>query len=147
MPVFGGLKSVTLDFFLSESEIVTKMPGEYFFHENDKGDSLYIIQHGKIQVVKNWEGENYILCTLQNGDCFGEMELIDIVARSASIIALEETETIRLRLKTIYTLLQKDMEDFTMIMMNMGREVSRRLRVADELLLKEKVASGKLKKL
>ena len=137
MPVLGGLSNNTIDYLFSEAKLIKRAKGEYFFHENDKGHDLYIIQHGAAVVVKSCDEDEYILAHLQVGDCFGEMELIDICPHSASVIATEASEVIMLTHNSITHLLKKSLEEYAIIMMNMGREVSRRLRTANEVILTE----------
>ena len=144
MPIFGGLRNSTIDYLFSEAKIIKRNEGDYFFHENDKGHDLYIIQHGAAVVVKSWENVDYILARLAFGDCFGEMELIDICPHSASVIASEASEVIVIKHNSITHLLQKSLEEYAIIMMNMGREVSRRLRSANEIILAENLKAGKL---
>ena len=134
MPVFGGLKSVALEMILDQSDIVSRLTGQYFFHEGDPGDSLFVLEVGQIVVEKNWQGQTVELGRLGVGDCFGEMSLIDLQPRSAGTKATEDCQAIQISRKTLHQLFQLDLEQYAIIMMNMGREVSRRLRLADERL-------------
>ena len=144
MPILGGLSNDTINYLFAEAKIINCTKGDYFFHENDKGHDLYIIQHGAAVVVKSYNKVEYILAHLEVGDCFGEMELIDICPHSASVIASETSEVIVLAHNSITHLLKKSLEEYAIIMMNMGREVSRRLRAANEVILTENIKAGKL---
>src|SRR5574341_2013272 len=62
------------------------------FNEGDRGDSLYIIVSGKVQV---WEGER-LLNVLGEGDLFGELALLDPEPRLATVKAIESTRLLRL---------------------------------------------------
>ena len=62
------------------------------------------------------------------------MSLIDMQPRSASVRALEACEALEISIPSLHQLYKVDVEQYAMIMMNMGREVSRRLRKADERL-------------
>ncbi len=73
-----------------------------------------------------------MLRTLEQGDCFGEMALMDMKSRSASVLALEACSAIELSAGCLFELYEHDLEQFTLIQMNMGREVSRRLRETDD---------------
>lgn len=132
MPIFGGIREDILDFILETADIVSVPAGEYFFRENDRGRSMYVLEKGKVSVIKSWQDHEYLLVELHEGDCFGEMSLIDLGPRTASVIALEDCSAIKLSNANILKIYQKDLEQFTMIQMNMGREVSRRLRKMDE---------------
>ena len=62
------------------------------------------------------------------------MELKDLKPRSASVKALEDCSAIELRPAHLMRLFERDVEQFVLIQMNMGREVCRRLRATDERL-------------
>jgi CRP-like cAMP-binding protein len=92
-------------------------------------------------VLKSWRGGNFLLRTLERGDCFGEMALIDLQPRSASVRAIEDCEAIRLSAANLYQVYEKNVEQFTMIQMNLGREISRRLRDADERIFESRMGA------
>lgn len=144
MPIFGGIRADMLECLLDMAEIVSVPQGAYFFRENERGTSMYVLEHGRVSVVKSWKGQNYLLMEMHEGDCFGEMSLIDLGPRTASVIALEECSAIKLSNGNILKIYQKDLEQFTLIQMNIGREISRRLRHLDEVLFQERVEAHKL---
>ena len=134
MPVFGGLNNDTLSLILEHSQKIEVPTGEYFFREGDQANSLFVLEHGTVAIERLWEGEPIILGRFQTGDCIGEMALIDMMSRSASARAEQACQAIEITTSSLYKLLKQDLEQYTIIMMNMGREVSRRLRVADDRL-------------
>jgi CRP-like cAMP-binding protein len=93
---------------------------------------MFVLESGTVAILKVWKGKQRLLHTLKTGDCFGEMALMDMMSRSASVLALEDCSAIEVSIVSLFDLYEKDLEQFTMIQMNMGREVSRRLRVADD---------------
>jgi len=111
------------------------------FREGDKGDSMFVLEIGKVAVLKSWEGEDYLLRTLREGDCFGEMALIDHCPRSASVRAVEDCSAIQISAANLYRLYAQDLKQFALIQMNMGREVCRRLREADNMLFGVKLTT------
>ena len=132
MPIFGGIREDILEFILEMADIVSVPAGQYFFRENDRGTSMYVLETGTVSVIKSWKGRDFILMELHEGDCFGEMSLIDLGPRTASVQSLEDCSAFKLSNANILKIYRKDLEQFTMIQMNMGREVSRRLRKMDE---------------
>jgi len=60
-------------------------PGEIVFHEGDLGDSVYVIESGQCDVVREENGGPIVLATLQAGDYFGEMAVLSDKTRNASI--------------------------------------------------------------
>ena len=65
--------------------------GEIIFSENDVGESAYIIERGRVEVLKMLDGKNVHLAYLGAGEPFGEMGMIDEKPRSATVVAVEET--------------------------------------------------------
>ena len=107
---------------------------EFFFRENDQADSMFVLETGKAAVLKSWRGQDYFLRTLKEGDCFGEMAVMDLGPRSASVRAVEDCAAICISAENLYQLYAEDLKQFTLIQMNMGREVCRRLRESDNRL-------------
>lgn len=140
MPIFGGVQIETLQFLLALCPTVSVPSNEFFFREHDKGDSMFVIEKGTVAVLKAWQGQNHLLQTLREGDCFGEMSLMDYGPRSASVRALEDCSAIKILAATFYKLYAQDLKQFTLIQMNIGREVCRRLRDADNRLFSARMA-------
>ena len=128
MPIFGGLKTETLEFLLDLSNEVFVEQGDYFFREQERGNSVYVLESGVAQVHRLRDAQPIVLRTLREGDCFGEMALIDFLTRSASVMAETNCQAIEISGKLLIKLHRQDLEQYAMIMMNLGREVSRRLR-------------------
>ncbi len=100
------LKDVPLFQFLDESErqelaehldVVSFPAGTAVFDYGQPGDSIYVICSGQVEVFfKNDTGERIVLEVASRGDFFGELSLLDQGTRSASVVAIEDTETLRL---------------------------------------------------
>ena len=88
MPIFGGIRDDVLQFLLERCASVSVPQGEYFFRENDEADGMFVLESGSVAVLKAWGGEQHLLGHLQQGDCFGEMALMDLFPRSASVLAV-----------------------------------------------------------
>lgn len=136
MPIFGGIRKDILEFLLGASEVLAVPKDSYFFHENERAETLYVLEAGEVAVLKLWNGQQNVLRHLQQGDCFGEMALMDLFPRSASIRAVTPCTAIQLSTASFQKIYEMDLEQFALIHMNIGREVSRRLRVADEQLFR-----------
>lgn len=134
MPIFGGIRADVLQFLVEQTAPVSVPAGAYFFRENDQAQSVFVLEAGRVAVLKLWSGKEHLLTHLGPGDCFGEMALMDLFPRSASVRAVEDCAALELLGSVFYSLYQQDLEQFALIQMNLGREVSRRLRRADERL-------------
>ena len=134
MPIFGAISDESLKFLLERAKEVSVAKDDYFFRENDQGSSMFVLEEGRVAVLKSWVGQTQSLAVLNRGDCFGEMALIEMGARSASVQATEDCTAIEVSIDILHELYQHDLEQFAIIQMNMSREVCRRLRKADDLL-------------
>ncbi len=68
-------------------------PKTVVFKEGDKGDALYIVKSGKINILKrNSAGIDSVLVSLGKGAVVGDMAIIDEQPRSATIATVQETE-------------------------------------------------------
>lgn len=134
MPIFGGVRADTLEFLLGFCPLISLSANHYFFEENDDGDSLFVLESGSAAVLKSWQGQEHLIKTMKAGDCFGEMAIMDLGARSASVRALEDCTAIQISAANLYKVYGHDLKQFLLIQMNMGREVCRRLRETDRQL-------------
>lgn len=141
MPIFGGLTDESLGLILELSRSVVVAEGEYFFRQNDAGNATYVLERGRVAIWKLWDGAQHLLRTLGPGDCFGEMALIDFGPRSASVQAETESAALEMSPGCLLEVAKLDLEQYAMIYMNMARELSRRMRHADERLFRAVVES------
>ena len=138
-PFFGGISKSTVERIISLSIHRTISKGNLFFKENDQANSMYVLLSGSVEVYKTWQSTQYTITTLHQGDCFGEMSVIDHCERSATVKALEDCEILEIGMESFAAIYQEDLKQYTMLQMNIGREVSRRLREANKLLFELKV--------
>jgi CRP/FNR family cyclic AMP-dependent transcriptional regulator len=131
MPIFGGIHESALELLLQHCPEMRVKADDCFFKEGDAANSLFIVKEGKVLVLKN---EHIKLQYLARGDCFGEMALIDLNPRSASVVAVEDCIALEISHQALYVLYENYLEQFVLIQMNLAREVSRRLRALDERL-------------
>jgi CRP-like cAMP-binding protein len=134
MPIFGAIRQDALQFLLEQAREVVVRAGEFFFREDDQATSMFVLESGRAVVIKGWQGRDTELHRLGTGDCFGEMALMDLFPRSASVFAIEDCRAIELAAADLLRLFERDAEQFALIQMNIGREVCRRLRATDERL-------------
>src|SRR6187551_3007408 len=78
MPVFGGIRADIFQFLLTLCPVVFVPVNNSFFREHDEADSMFVLEAGKADVLKSWGGQQHLLRNLKEGDCFGEMALMDL---------------------------------------------------------------------
>ena len=139
MPIFGAIRDDALEFIVDQTRSVAVGAGSYFFRQDEPAGSMFVLESGRVAVLRIWQGREQLVRTLGQGDCFGEMALMDLLPRSASVRAEEDCSALELLPATLLALFERDAEQFALIQMNMGREVCRRLRETDELLFRARL--------
>jgi uncharacterized membrane protein len=82
--------------------------GARLFETGDRGDELYIVRSGKVEIyIRNVAGEKIILTVAEKGDLFGELAMLDSGPRTATAVALEDTELIILNRENLLFFFQK----------------------------------------
>jgi hypothetical protein len=114
------------------SDYLMKAPaGKDVFKEGEVGTEMYVIQSGTVEIYKrSRKGDEQILATLDKGDFFGEMSILEDVPRTASARAKTECELVRINQTTFDEMLRHNGE----IAVRMLRKLSRRLRETTKLL-------------
>ena len=143
MPLFGAISEPALELLLDQAHTVNVGANAFFFREGDPASGMFVLERGRVAVMKTWRDKQWVLRHLGAGDCFGEMALMDLLPRSASVQAIEDCAAIEITPAHLHRLFESDLVQFALIQMNMGREVSRRLRVTDELLFQAEVSSAR----
>ena len=128
--LFGGLTDEQLVVVLPHLRQESFSAGDWVIREGENGDRLYFISGGRVRVLQQCP-HLVELAELSVGDAFGEMELIDTQPRSASVQALSDLDTYSLSHHELHALNHEYPAVFTMIVLNLARELSRRLRAAN----------------
>jgi CRP/FNR family transcriptional regulator, cyclic AMP receptor protein len=135
IPIFGGLAPQVLDRIVEAGTMGQLPPGATLIAEGEPARSLFVVYKGELEICKRGsDGAEVRLAVLRPGDCVGEMSLIDIQPRSATARALTETSIFRLGHVEIAALYRSHPDVYTLLVLNIAREISRRLRVADQVL-------------
>ena len=71
------------------------LAGDIVFERDDRGDNMYVIIDGEVGISLENNQETHAI-TLTSGECFGEMNLLDDLPRSASAIVIKDTTVLKL---------------------------------------------------
>lgn len=134
--MFGAIRDDAVATLLERADERRVAAGDCFFEQGDPGGSAFLLETGRASVVKIWDGREHLLREMSAGACFGEVALLDFGPRSATVRADEPSTAIELHARDLRVLSTDDPEQFALIYMNLGRELGRRLRDADERLFR-----------
>ena len=131
-PFFGGLSDASLDLLVSMLVKRRFDVGATVVSEGEPGRSMYIVRSGEL-VVRRLGGSGRVIrmAGLEPGDFFGEMTLIEMQNRSATVVAESPTVLYELTARNLYTYYKADIHAYVMVIQNINRELCRRLRHAD----------------
>lgn len=130
--LFGGLDDEALAGLADSLAVVDTPPGHVVFSEGDAGRDLYVVLSGELEVMKSSKsGQDARVALLGVRDWFGEMSLLDVQPRSATVRALAPTRLLYVTSKDLDLLYRRDLKAYSLVVLNLAREMSRRLRVAD----------------
>ena len=131
-PFFGGLKDASLDLLVSMLVERRFDAGATVVAEGEAGRSMFVVHAGELEVSKlAGSGQALRMSDLGPGDFFGEMTLIEMQNRSATVVAMNQAVLYELTARDLYTCYKADIHAYVMVMQNINRELCRRLRRAD----------------
>jgi CRP/FNR family transcriptional regulator, cyclic AMP receptor protein len=133
IPIFAGLNAAALSEIALAVEEAAFRTGEIVVREGEAGNRMFIIFSGRVEVVKHLaQTHETVLAVLRPKDFLGEMSIIECVARSASVRAVEDTSLFALKGTDLYRLFRRQPDQYAIVILNIARDLSRRLRAIDE---------------
>jgi len=131
-PAFNQVKTEDLKIVAQSLEEETYFTGERVFDIDEHGDCMYIIQKGRIGISLEKhinKNKTRFVAELGEGDCFGEMNLLDDLPRSASAHVLEESILLTLEKSRLRGLII----NYPELSLGMLKSLSLRLRQANQV--------------
>ncbi|MEW5817159.1 MAG: cyclic nucleotide-binding domain-containing protein [Spirochaetota bacterium] len=137
-PLFGGLTDTDLEIIVPLLNSERYSRGDIILKEKELNNKVYFIVKGAVEILKQGKSRGETasferIALLHEGDTFGEMEFIDIQSCAATVRAIKTTEVVTLSNMDLYKIETKNLKTFTLLIMNLARELSRRLRKMDAL--------------
>lgn len=138
VPIFHDLRPSSMEQLCDYLEEQVWDVGEQIFSEGDtfnEGDSgrrMYILREGEVEVLRRASSGNVIsIVRLGPGETFGEMALVELQSRSATVVVRKKARTYSLTNLDLFTLYRTDPNAYVFVLQNICRMLSRRLRKAD----------------
>jgi CRP-like cAMP-binding protein len=131
--LFGGLLKEQVDAILPFMEQETYETGDSIITEGTPNDRIRFIIKGKVATIKS----GVTLYHFKDGDTFGEMEVLDVMPSAATIKALAPTTVMSITNRGLRQIYKDDVKAYALIIMNIARDISRRLRAMDEKIIQE----------
>jgi CRP/FNR family cyclic AMP-dependent transcriptional regulator len=139
--LFGGLTEDTLRRVIGLLGVHQAAPGEALCRQGESGRAMFLVRSGEVMVCRELsDGRRVKVVRLGPGEFFGEMTLLDVQKRSATVVVEQPSLLYSLGGRDLYALYQQDVAGYVMILQNLCRELSRRLRVTNAKL--QELAEG-----
>lgn len=133
--LFGALSDEVLEYLSTLLTVETPPAGATLFREGEDANAMFVVINGEVEVLKKSKRSvEARVAVLGPGDWFGEMSIVDIQPRSATVRALAPSRLLRVSSADLDALYRHDLRSYAIIILNLARELSRRLRVADGIL-------------
>lgn len=105
--------------------------GEVIVREGDRGDCMYVVQSGAVEVVRQDGERSVVLAELGVGEFFGEMAIFEHETRSATVRVKQDARILTVDRKTLLRRIQAD----PTLALNLLRTMSSRIRALDRELV------------
>ncbi len=133
--IFAGLSEPQLYKLFRLLSRVSYKANETVFEQGDEPGHIYIVKKGKVKLAV-WEEQTPLeLIVFEEGHCFGEASVVGIQRHQGTVIAVTDTELIVLSREALMSIYDSDKELFSILILNIAREVCRRLYASDDILL------------
>jgi CRP/FNR family cyclic AMP-dependent transcriptional regulator len=133
IPVLAGVRTEAIALLDAEGIVRTFTGSEIIVKEGAEGHSFFILMEGDVEVIKHLDGPApVLLARLHRGTFFGEMCVVDPVPRAATVRTISPVTALEIKAATLHHLFQKMPEQYAIVILNLARDMARRLRALDE---------------
>ena len=128
--LFGGMMEEQIETILPFMHEEHFTSGEVIITEGKANDRIYFLIEGQVTVSR----KDVFLVRFCEGEEFGEVEVLDVMPAVATIKALTDVSAMSISNRALREIYKMDVKIFSLMIMNLARDLSRRLRRMDEKL-------------
>ena len=136
--LFEGFSERDARDFLAWARRFDARPCESIIREGEHGQDMFVVAAGKLRVVKSGDGTEEELATLEPGDSFGEIALLDSGPRSASVVAITASTLLRFERRNLVKIPEVSLKLYR----NIASMVASRLRDTSTRVILTKVTAA-----
>jgi CRP-like cAMP-binding protein len=141
--IFSGFDEENIRLICEKCDVLHFDPGTIIIEENTPANEIYILLKGRVSIVLGLRDEPFELLQFGSGNCLGEASVIGIQRHSASAVTIEKSTVLVLSRAVMIEIFNVDKSLFSLLILNIARELARRLHHSNELILKYR--KGELK--
>ncbi len=146
--LFGGLNDEAVEILANAHEILDVKKGALVFREGEPGREMFVVLEGALHLTKrvlptsdapseapaNASATSVLVAAVTKNDWFGEMSILDILPRPTTAETIAPCRLLKLTAHDLDVLYRKDSRAYTLLVLNIAREMSRRLRLSDQVI-------------
>ncbi len=131
VPIFSAIDRDKMLHLYERCDLVTMAKGEHLMDEGTPAEEIYVVLSGEVQVILEGEHGNVEVASWGVGHVLGEASVIGIQNHSATVVVKEDSRFLLLSRSTLMSLYSEDLQLFSMLILNIARELARRLKKAN----------------
>ncbi len=137
----GGITDEKREIIFRYFQVARYATGKSIAKQGEEPSHLYIIQSGQVELQITDHSTTVSKRSFHVGDCFGEAAMLSLINNTASFVAAEDTQLIMLSRRNLNKLRGEAPDLFCQLMVNLARDLARKLQYTDMLLLKKQPGS------
>jgi len=142
VPLFAGCDKGKLNLLAFTSEVITFRAGEYLFRLSEPSDSVYVVLKGTVDVLYDKDPASTLkIATLGKNNMLGEMGVFLNAPRSASILATEQVQALKIQADRFIKLATETPQ----IALSVMKELCSKIAVTGDMALKSTAELQQLK--
>ena len=107
IPMFASIDSEFIDYLRDRVELRRYAPGQVICRQGEPSHSFFLVRIGFVKVTQSHPGGDLTLGYLGRGNFFGELSLLGGGVRTATCIALDHVEAVRIRAEEFKLMLDR----------------------------------------
>lgn len=110
VPLFSGVEPAKLKLLAFTSDRVSYNAGQTLFHQGDEGDAAYVILSGTADILVDSDTGQIKVAELEPNAIVGEIAILCDVSRTATVMAKERLEALRIKKEHFLRMLKENPE-------------------------------------
>jgi CRP-like cAMP-binding protein len=141
--IFSGFTEMQIRDICNKCSIIDAESDDVILEEKMPATEIFVLLIGKVSIVLNLKEDPLEVIEFGPGNCIGEASVIGIQEHSASAVVIENATLLVLSRQVLMGLFENDKGLFALLILNIARELARRLHRTDQVLFHY----GKIEKL
>ena len=135
-PLFHEIYDNEVEEIIADCMVASYQPGDFIINQGDTNTDICVLLQGHAKVTISKDGKDQDVATLNKGDLFGELVLINETKRTASIVAVDQCDILVMTYENFFSYFQKKPKVFALMVLNVTRLITKRLKNSTETIQK-----------